>query len=244
MNQNAYKKGSVCPNLEPDKIYLYGMRFCPYVTRVRLVLAAMNIEYETININLKSKPEWFLDKFPAGKVPVLENNGKIISESLVITEYLNDTYPENKLYPVSTEERTHEKTLLEKTGQLVFGYFKLLQGSLSASEYWENIEQNLKIYEEELANRGKFFGGDNPMILDYVLWSSVEFILAQIIAKPDLGLFPYSKYPKISKWIDNISMDPVVKKTCQDRKLIASYLQTSFDGNPNYDIGLNILCSV
>lgn len=43
------------------------MVFCPYAQRVRLVLAAKGIEYETVNIQLKDKPEWLFDINSEGK---------------------------------------------------------------------------------------------------------------------------------------------------------------------------------
>ena len=51
--------------------------------RVRLVLAARGVDYEIIDINLKVKPDWFLDINPYGQVPVVEHKGKIIRESLI-----------------------------------------------------------------------------------------------------------------------------------------------------------------
>lgn len=32
----------------------------------------MSLSYDTININLASKPQWFLDKNPLGKVPTIQ----------------------------------------------------------------------------------------------------------------------------------------------------------------------------
>ena len=52
--------------------------------RTRLVLAAKGIEYECININLREKPEWFLELNPLGKVPTIEHpDGKVIYESAI-----------------------------------------------------------------------------------------------------------------------------------------------------------------
>jgi len=48
------------------------------------VLAAKGIEYECVNINLKDKPEWFLEINPLGKVPTIEMpDGKVIYESAI-----------------------------------------------------------------------------------------------------------------------------------------------------------------
>ena len=52
--------------------------------RVRLLVAAKNIPNEEINIHLKQKPDWFLDKInPFGLVPVIEHEGHLIRESLI-----------------------------------------------------------------------------------------------------------------------------------------------------------------
>ncbi len=37
------KAGSECPPLKENELRLYSMRFCPYVRRSKLVLAAKNI---------------------------------------------------------------------------------------------------------------------------------------------------------------------------------------------------------
>ena len=52
--------------------------------RVRLIAAAKKIRTEEINIHLKVKPEWYLEKINAvGKVPVIEHEGRVIRESLI-----------------------------------------------------------------------------------------------------------------------------------------------------------------
>ncbi|XP_023234635.1 glutathione S-transferase omega-1-like isoform X2 [Centruroides sculpturatus] len=151
--------GYECPTLESGKLYLYGMRFCPYVNRVRLVLSAMNIEHEMININLNNKPEWFLEKSASGKVPLLEQDGKCISESLDIIEYLNDMYPENQLCPFPGRETDHEKELMNIAGELISPCLKYLKGVISTNEFWNIVNVLLDKYDYELNNRKtKFFG--------------------------------------------------------------------------------------
>ena len=67
-----------------------------------------------VHVHLKNKPDWFLQKNPDGKkVPVLETNGKIITESLVICEYLDEKYPEIKLLPTNPEDKARDKELME-----------------------------------------------------------------------------------------------------------------------------------
>jgi glutathione S-transferase len=56
--------------------------------------------YETVNIYLKNKPEWYVTLNPAAAVPCLQfADGRTIPESLIVAEYLDAAYPENKLIP-------------------------------------------------------------------------------------------------------------------------------------------------
>ena len=45
------------------------------------------------------KPKWFLDKVPSGLLPVIELDGKMITESLVIMQILDETFPGRPLLP-------------------------------------------------------------------------------------------------------------------------------------------------
>lgn len=75
--------------------------------------------YETININLKEKPEWFLERNPKGAVPVLEKDGKIIYESVIVCEYLDDIYPQNRLTPPDPYRKARDAILLDYYGNKV-----------------------------------------------------------------------------------------------------------------------------
>ncbi len=81
--------------------------------------------HEIININLKDKPDWFLEKNPSGTVPVLEtSSGQVIYESPITCDYLDEVYPEKKLLPSDPFERAQQKMLLDhysKVGNLSFG---------------------------------------------------------------------------------------------------------------------------
>ena len=37
-------------------------RFCPYAQRTMLTLLAKGVPFEVVNINLKNKPDWFVEK--------------------------------------------------------------------------------------------------------------------------------------------------------------------------------------
>lgn len=73
--------------------------------------------YDIVNINLRSKPEWFFAKNPLGKVPALETeNGDVIYESQVTCDYLDQVFPEPKLNPADPLKMARDRMLLELFG--------------------------------------------------------------------------------------------------------------------------------
>lgn len=49
-----------------------------------MIAAAKGIKTQEINIHLKVKPEWYVEKInPAGQVPTIEHEGKLIRESTI-----------------------------------------------------------------------------------------------------------------------------------------------------------------
>lgn len=57
---------------------------CVLLQRVHLALAAKKVEAEVIWISLQKKPEWYLEIFPKGEVPLLEQDGSRLAESGII----------------------------------------------------------------------------------------------------------------------------------------------------------------
>ena len=58
--------GSKIPPRIPGNVRLYGMKFCPYALRARLVLLAKNIPHDIVYVDLQEKPEWLWELNPKG----------------------------------------------------------------------------------------------------------------------------------------------------------------------------------
>jgi glutathione S-transferase len=82
------KQDAIMPDVNRKYIRLYGHYMCPFVEKVRLVLAAKKIEYQVVQINLQRRTKWHYE-INKGFVPMIElPSGDIISESLTIMEFL------------------------------------------------------------------------------------------------------------------------------------------------------------
>ena len=74
---------SECPTIDKKKVTLFNMRFCPFAQRAALVLLAKDISFDMVNVDLKNKPQWFLDRNPLGKVPTVQIGDDVTYERSV-----------------------------------------------------------------------------------------------------------------------------------------------------------------
>ena len=84
--------------------------------RVRIALNLKKLDYETAPIHLRrndqSKPDYRAVN-PQGLVPALEEDGRILIQSLAIIEYLDEVYPEPPLLPKDPADRARVRALAE-----------------------------------------------------------------------------------------------------------------------------------
>ncbi|RCK45753.1 maleylacetoacetate isomerase [Thalassospira profundimaris] len=82
--------------------------------RVRIALGLVNIPYRTVPIDLLAgihKIPDFLKRNPQGLVPALEIDGIMMTQSLSIIEYLDETRPGQGLLPTDTLGRQRVRAL-------------------------------------------------------------------------------------------------------------------------------------
>ncbi|XP_053291853.1 glutathione S-transferase omega-1 [Pleuronectes platessa] len=236
--EKCFAKGSAAPGPVPNgSIRLYNMRFCPFAQRAKLVLNAKGIKHETININLKDKPEWFLEKNPLGLVPTLETPaGEVIYESPITCDYLDEVYPEKKLLPSSAFAKAQQKMMLEHFSKVI-PFLRKIPAGRNNGEDVSGLEAELKEkfnqFNKDLVERKtKFFGGDTITMIDYMMWPFFER-LEVFELQHCLG-----DAPELKKWTECMSEDPAVKATRHSVDTYKGFYKTYVEGNPNYDHGL------
>ncbi|KAK9678071.1 hypothetical protein RND81_11G186300 [Saponaria officinalis] len=77
-----------------EEVILLDYWRSPYAMRVKIALAQKNIDYKCIEQDLLgSKSDLLLESNPVHKrVPVLIHNGKPVSESMVIIQYIDEVW--------------------------------------------------------------------------------------------------------------------------------------------------------
>jgi glutathione S-transferase len=84
----------------PKEVKLFGAAISGYCTMVHHALRLKGVAYDYVEIDLKNKSEEFLEVNPVTKkVPTLVVDGKPIPESLVILQYVDETWKEPPLMP-------------------------------------------------------------------------------------------------------------------------------------------------
>eukprot|EP01137_Pigoraptor_chileana_P013356 Opistho-2@66772 len=103
---------------------------CPFAHRVWLTLEEIGLKYETKETPLTDKPAWFTeiygkalgsDPTSDGKVPVLQDDDFILTESAVVAEYLAEKYGHSTgLLGKSAEDRARIRIFTEQfTGKFI-----------------------------------------------------------------------------------------------------------------------------
>ncbi len=92
-------------------ITLYSADLSPYSARVRMQIYAKSLA----DIAIELPEHWglpkFRERFPLGRVPVLEIDGDTIPESEVIAQYLEEIHPEPSLLGTTPSENAHIRML-------------------------------------------------------------------------------------------------------------------------------------
>ena len=71
-------------------------------------MRAKEVEFEVTYIDLRDKPDWFLEISPHGKVPVLKVDDEVLFESSAIAEYLDEVVAP-RLHPADPIKRARNR---------------------------------------------------------------------------------------------------------------------------------------
>lgn len=186
---------------------LISHKLCPYVQRAVIALTEKGVPFERIDIDLSSKPDWFLKISPLGKTPVLVVGDRAIFESAVILEYLEETQP-NALHPADALLRA------EHRGWIEFGSAVL---SDIAGFYAAKDEATFKAKAEQLAQKfarlearfaAPWFDGKTFSLVDAVFGPVFRYfdVFDEI---GDFGIL--ADKPKLAQWRKNLAARPSVR---------------------------------
>ncbi len=166
------------------KLHSYYLSSAAY--RVRIALELKNLNWESIPVNLRLGEqglETFLQYNPQGLVPVLESNGRYLSQSLAIIEFLEEMYPDTPLLPTDIVERSQVRRFAQQIAMEIhplnnLRVLKYLENELGLNEnkktawYHHWIAEGFSALEQSLKNadcEAQFCFGKRPSLADVCL---------------------------------------------------------------------------
>lgn len=165
------------------RLYDYWRSSAAY--RVRIALNLKGIDAERVPVNLRQGGQRTLDylaKNPQGLVPTLElDDGRRLTQSLAIVEYLDETRPEPPLLPKEPFARAEVRSLallvacdihpLNNTRVLQHLEHRLGHGERDVVAWYRHwIAEGLGALEKRLAGAaGRFCHGDSVTLADICL---------------------------------------------------------------------------
>ena len=145
---------------------LISFKICPFVQRSVILLKEKNIDFDIAYINLDEPPEWFLALSPTGKVPVLEVDGKVVFESAIISEYLDEVNPPS-LHPADPLEKAQNRAWIEFTSPLYMSFFKLMMSKTKEAGAEVILDANKQLATlDKIKVNAPWFNGDDFSMVD------------------------------------------------------------------------------
>lgn len=197
----------------------------------------MNFSYDVVYININSVPDWYTKKCITGKVPAIElpATNEVIFDSTIIAQYLDDKFPSKRLLPKDITEKYKDLMFIEYFSEVISALnSNLISFGRHSIDKEETLKQGLDMFEKELENRGVFYGGKQPGLVDYFVWPWVERsdLIKLFRTKLDLRK---ENFQHIMQWHKNMMDNQAVKKHIMNIETHAKFLQTYCSGVPLYD---------
>ena len=201
---------------------LYGALASPYVARVVMSARHKGLDLELAfppGGGLKS-PE-FLAINPLGKIPALDDGGRVLVESAVILEYLEERYPQKPLLPADPHERARVRTLARFVDLYVAPHASVLlrhmnpaaRDAAGVGPAAASLAQGLAHFEPFVV--GPYAAGGALTLADCTMLPTFDLVLNRIAPALNLG-DPLAALPKLAAWWSTMRSDPFCARMLAD----------------------------
>ncbi|XP_030537161.1 probable glutathione S-transferase [Rhodamnia argentea] len=206
-----------------EEVILLDFWPSPFGMRAKIALREKGVDFDLREEDLSNKSPLLLQTNPVHKkIPVLIHNGKPVCESLVIVQYIDETWgPESPLLPSDPHERARARfwaDFMDKKISLGRVVRAPTEEAREAAKE-ENI-QCLKMLEGELGDKA-YFGGERFGYVDV----SLIPIHSRFYALETLANFNiWEECPKLAAWAKRCMQRESVAKSLPDPHKVYDYM--------------------
>ena len=184
--------------------------------RVKIVMAEKGLSWEGIWVKLgkmEQKSPEHLKRNPYGKIPVIDDDGKVLFESCIINEYLDEKYPNPPLQPKDPYLRARGRILVDYFLNYLHEPYWALRGEMIKKDEAERDQKLIAETRKEVIVRLQYLEdalGDKPFFLgDYGLTDIA--MLPRFPRLEQYGVLPSPSLPKLSAWFERMKQRPAVQ---------------------------------
>ena len=199
------------------RLYTHSFSIVPW--RVRIALHEKGLDYETVKTDLfgKKPDAGFLELNPFAQIPVLDDDGFAVAESLAILEYLEEKYPQPRLMPTDLRLRaTARKLMCWGTDYWPPAWKKWMAPRLpenladpwtdvSVAEGRRQIGHHLDVLAKQLRDR-------EWLVAEYSLADVCYAPFVLVLERVELG-DEIACRPPVSRWVDRLKTRKAIVET-------------------------------
>ncbi len=193
-----------------------------------------------VNVKLRADlPEWYAkDINPNRTVPALQfDDGRVISESLIVAEYLDEAYPANKVRRSDPYEHAQEKLAIETFSKVVPFFYKLVLGPAETfQESQDKFSEALGLFLNGHLGEKRFLGGETASYADYMVWPWLERL--EYLQQHRSVKIAEAIADRLQAYVDRMRDVPAVKQVLLPTGTHAKFYEGYITGNPNWDAHL------
>ncbi|KAK1400668.1 Glutathione transferase [Heracleum sosnowskyi] len=213
-----------------QEVKLLGVWASVFSKRVEIALKMKGINYEFVVQDLSNKSPELLQHNPIHKkVPVLLHKGKPVCESLIILEYIDETWKSGpSILPEDPYARATARFWAKFIDDKCHPAIWKITGS-QGEEREKLIEEatgHLTTLENELQGK-RFFGGDEIGLVD-IAGNFIALWLGVLLELVGIQLLTKEKFPKLCEWVDDYLNSSIIKETLPAREELLAFFRSWF----------------